>query len=683
MSAIPFAQIRSASLAQAEPLLREWFPHGRVTGREFKVGNLRGDPGESLSVNLATGLWSDFATGERGRDLIDLRAAMTSSDRGSVARELGEQLGVVGNGNGPQAGGRKVKPKGNGSSGPDDWRPMIPPLPKAPKPDPRLFDGYSMIHEYCGPDDRVLFYVRRREATATKRKQFHPLVYGTLNGKTGWHSKHPPIPKPLYGLNRLSTMPTATVLLCEGEKSADAAQERFPDCACLSWCGGAKAAQHADVSPLAKRGVLIWPDNDAEGQEAAVILQRAIPHARVLRVNDLPLGGDAADINPDSPEVWLQEHLPPGEPDHRNDSPLATILSAEAWQIRDFPEPEPLLGDLILAGVRMFIVGRTGLGKTLLGFAIAVALASGTPFLHWKAGRPCRVLYIEGEMPGALIRERLSGALSRAGTPDLGGRLAIFARDLENEVAEHFPSLGQFQPLNTEPGCNWLLAFIEAVGGADVVILDNVMSLLDGTQKEEESWSRALPLVDRLSRRRIAQIWLDHTPHNADRQYGTHTKSWRFDVVAMMTPLPEDQRQHSEVAFRLSFEAPAGKARRRTPKNWEDFATCVIRLRGNRWTSEVGGTRVHRAKLSPMCVQFYRALMDTIAISDQPGQTTREAWFRECGRLGLVTPLVPEDTHTQREDKRKSFRKYLAELKATGMIGVDGETVCVLFGKDV
>jgi putative DNA primase/helicase len=58
---IPFGQIRDEALAQARRLLPSWFPRGRIVGREFKIGNIRGDPGESLSINLVNGRWKDFA----------------------------------------------------------------------------------------------------------------------------------------------------------------------------------------------------------------------------------------------------------------------------------------------------------------------------------------------------------------------------------------------------------------------------------------------------------------------------------------------------------------------------------------------------------------------------------------------------------------------------------------------
>ncbi len=247
MTGIPFDAIQAAALTQAEYLLRGWLPAGRMVGKEFKIGNLQGDPGKSLSINVATGLWADFATRDAGRDLIDLRVAMTRTDRIAAARELADMLGIstINGHPGPikSTNGRAAPANGiNGHTKPagDHWQPMIPPPPDAPPPDPGLFASYGTVHEYCGPDDRPLLYVRRREATRTERKQFHPLTYGVLNGRVGWHAKHPPAPKPLYGLNRLSAFPDATVILCEGEKSADAAQALFPDYACLSWCSGAK-----------------------------------------------------------------------------------------------------------------------------------------------------------------------------------------------------------------------------------------------------------------------------------------------------------------------------------------------------------------------------------------------------------------------------------------------------------
>ena len=73
-------------------------------------------------------------------------------------------------------------------------------------------------------------------------------------------------------------------------------------------------------------------------------------------------------------------------------------LTLAEWLVRDLPEPDHLLGGLLSTPLRVLLAGPTGLGKTMLGLAAAMAMAEGKPFLHWKAGRKCRVLYVDGEI---------------------------------------------------------------------------------------------------------------------------------------------------------------------------------------------------------------------------------------------------------------------------------------------
>ncbi len=354
---------------------------------------------------------------------------------------------------------------------------------------------------------------------------------------------------------------------------------------------------------------------------------------------------------------------------------LRDFLAIEAWAEREMAPADRLLGDLVTTTTRMFLVGRTGLGKTLLALALAAGMANGDGFMHWRSSRPARVLVIDGEMPGELIRQRAIEALRRAGMPPPPGNLMIYARDMEDDFAARFPTLGRMPPLNTEAGHNWVLALIDRLGGVDVVIFDNVMSLIGGDQKDEVPWTETLPLVQSLTGRRVGQIWLDHTGHNQDRQYGSSTKAWRFDAVGIMAPLPEDQHARNEVAFTLSFDHP-GKARRRTPDNWQDFAACTIRLADDRWTSETASkSGAATRKLSPLGQQFYRALCDAFATADTPGQTTRTLWHGECARLGLADPLDFSDGWKEKAAKQAKLRKYMGEIRTAGLIGVNAEAI--------
>lgn len=61
---------------QADNFARFLFPLGKKSGNEWCVGNLQGESGSSLKINLKgtkAGVWCDFATGQSG-DLIDLWA---------------------------------------------------------------------------------------------------------------------------------------------------------------------------------------------------------------------------------------------------------------------------------------------------------------------------------------------------------------------------------------------------------------------------------------------------------------------------------------------------------------------------------------------------------------------------------------------------------------------------------
>lgn len=351
---------------------------------------------------------------------------------------------------------------------------------------------------------------------------------------------------------------------------------------------------------------------------------------------------------------------------------LRHFLSIESWSERELPKSDRLLGDLVTPTTRIFLVGRTGLGKTLLALALACGMASGEGFLHWHSDRAARVLVLDGEMPGELIRQRAIDALRRAGIKPKTGYLAIYARDMEEVFAAKYPILGRMEPLNTEAGRAWVIGLIEAIGGVDVVIFDNVMSLLAGDQKDEVAWSGALELVQALTARRIGQVWLDHTGHDSSRQYGSSTKAWRFDAVGILAPLSEQKVPNSATAFTLSFDHP-GKARRRTPDNWRDFEACIIRLTDDQWTSNKGGGERKRGSVPPSRRVFHDAMLDAISSGATvgPGQVTRAVWEAECIRRNLIEA---RGTSTDTESARtRSFRRAIADLQAAGWIGANGD----------
>src|SRR5579883_388857 len=153
--------------------------------------------------------------------------------------------------------------------------------------------------------ERLVAEVRARyeytDTDGTICKEVRPW---TWNG-TRWINKAAPAPRPLYALPSLLGDTDAPVLFVEGEKTATAAEERFPDYQPTTTSGGANAAAFTDYSPLSGRHVVIWPDNDAPGygyaQKVAMRLHE-IGAASIAIVNiphGWPDGWDLADPLPD------------------------------------------------------------------------------------------------------------------------------------------------------------------------------------------------------------------------------------------------------------------------------------------------------------------------------------------------------------------------------------------------
>jgi AAA domain len=392
--------------------------------------------------------------------------------------------------------------------------------------------------------------------------------------------------------------------------------------------------------------------------------------------------------DPDRPDTWINELS--GDEQQNNgqdhaaapDADLLTALAVQSWCDLPLPPMRRLLGDVVTEAARVFLVGATGIGKTLFAYAIAAALAAGKPFLHWSCDGPVRVLVIDGEMSARMIKKRAQ-LIMRHQSQVPPGNLLIYSLQRADEFAQRFPQLGKPAPLNTPEGQEWLLKFIALVQ-PDVVILDNVMSLIAGVMKEEEPWQQTLPLVLGITALGKAQIWLDHTGWNSDRQYGTSTKGWFFDAIGVLLRPPQEVAvSDRETCFDLSFDPPSGKARNRDPDRWIDFAPHRIRLNDNGWSSEPidrqargRGKGNANGKVQPGIQLFHDALMDALAVaSTRPGETTATAWEGECLRRGLMEPFIAADDHKDRSAKRATFRKAKSALLAAKMVAINGEHV--------
>lgn len=286
---IDFKGLAQELLGRSRELVPSWIPGGKMRGREYVSGSIRGGDGDSFSCNLDTGLWADFADAScRGGDLISLYAQIKGMKQGEAARELAE---------------------GQGYDLTQEPPPLPPPepmpeLPPASEKCPCLHPIYGLpvkAWEYRTKDGRLMFYIARYDTA--DGKQIIP--WSWVN--KAWKMKGWPTPRPLYGLDKLQ--PNKPVIIVEGEKAAEAARDKLGNIYnVLTWPNGALAYSRADWTPLTGWGrVLLWEDADQPGREAMQGVAKILADMKVNEIKwidtlpltesgQVPEGWDAADV---------------------------------------------------------------------------------------------------------------------------------------------------------------------------------------------------------------------------------------------------------------------------------------------------------------------------------------------------------------------------------------------------
>lgn len=316
-----FQLINATALACFETLVREWLPGGSKSGAEYCVLNpTRTDHKKgSFLINLAKGIWSDFSTGDKGGDPVSLYAYLfTNGNQGEAATALAERLAIDAGAEKSAAPAPRVPAVKAGPK--TDWRSIVPPENVPGPPVAHIKRGRpERLWCYRSATGAVLGYVYRF-TTSDGGKEVLPMSWcrHDVTGAVEWRFMAFPDPRWLYGLDRLARMPSASVLIVEGEKCADAAAEQLPDLVVMSWPGGGKAVDKCDWSPLAGRKVIIWPDCDSKRMP----LSRAEKDAGVL-AESKPL---------------LPEHEQPGVKAGANVAAILSGLGCKVWMVR-IPHP--------------------------------------------------------------------------------------------------------------------------------------------------------------------------------------------------------------------------------------------------------------------------------------------------------------------------------------------------------
>lgn len=261
--------------------------------------------------------------------------------------------------------------------------------------------------------------------------------------------------------------------------------------------------------------------------------------------------------------------------------PRDPLQFIEPPELRDFlaeeyPEQKQVIGP-VNSGFVTLCAGGPGVGKTNLSTAISYSLVSRCNLATWAVPENCPVLYVDGEMSGRQLQDRLA--------------LYDFPEDREPLRIVNAISWGaqRGMPHPNFAEKQWQDTLCKWAPDGSVVILDNVMSLVNvpGVSfSSDEFWRSVNPLNLALRAKGCAVIWFDHT--NADgRPFGTRTKEWHADLVFTLemnekTPLYEDR---PGCAFTLSFKKVRGA---KGPEHRDIDLEMTVNERGKAvWRSEL------------------------------------------------------------------------------------------------
>jgi hypothetical protein len=93
---IAYSRIATAALDDAAAIVHQWLPTGKRIGHEWVALNPHRNDRRlgSFRINLRSGRWADFATGDRGHDLISLAAFLFKLSQKEAALQVARMLGI-------------------------------------------------------------------------------------------------------------------------------------------------------------------------------------------------------------------------------------------------------------------------------------------------------------------------------------------------------------------------------------------------------------------------------------------------------------------------------------------------------------------------------------------------------------------------------------------------------------
>ncbi len=221
--------------------------------------------------------------------------------------------------------------------------------------------------------------------------------------------------------------------------------------------------------------------------------------------------------------------------------PVLQVSDVNDFIQMKLPVRETILSPWLPAQGLAMIYAPRGVGKTHIALGIAYAVASHTPFLNWTPPKAQGVLYLDGEMPAALMQERLC-ALVKA---PLLAPFKLITPDLQRDA---MPDLAKPE------GQAMLAPFLQDI---HLIIVDNISTLCRSTKENEaDSW---FPVQEWALRMRASgkSVLFIHHAGKGGHQRGTSKREDILDTVIALKR-PENYKPKDGAVFEIHFEKARG-----------------------------------------------------------------------------------------------------------------------------
>ncbi|GAB6193133.1 AAA family ATPase [Desulfocastanea catecholica] len=315
---------------------------------------------------------------------------------------------------------------------------------------------------------------------------------------------------------------------------AENLRKKFPDMKliiCADNDGSGVGRHKADEAAAAVDGMVATPPdtgddfNDLHQKRGLAAVKNIIESA------DIPKGRKKQSIETMTDEVYPQK---------KKIYPV-DIINFLGLQ---FPPRENLMSPWLPSqGLVMLYAGR-GIGKTHLALGVAYAVASGGPFLGWQAPSPAGVLYIDGEMPGIVMQERL-GAIIMSNDKEPVAPFILLTPDLQPEGMPR---------IDTEEGQQAIDGIL--TDDIKLIVVDNISTLSGAKENDADGWTpiQAWALRQRAAGRSILFV---HHSGKGGQQRGTSRREDVLDTVISLKR-PMDYQPDQGAVFEIHFEKARG-----------------------------------------------------------------------------------------------------------------------------